>query len=128
MNGVAVSGDFLGAATMLGSVGLIMLFGFDGAFYSLGWLVGFVTVLFFAGERQRNAGPLHDRRRADPAASGEADPLRRRGHDAADLAALDGHPAAPGGGAALRAAQRARRHRARRGAGGRGLTPARFRA
>jgi len=56
MNGVAVCGDFLGAATMLGSVGLIMLFGFDGAFYSLGWLVGFVTVLFFAGERLRNAG------------------------------------------------------------------------
>jgi cation/acetate symporter len=55
-NGVAMSGDFLGAATMLGSVGLIMLFGFDGALYSLGWLVGFVTVLFFAGERLRNAG------------------------------------------------------------------------
>ena len=55
-NGVAMSGDFLGAATMLGSVGLIMLFGFDGAFYSLGWLVGFVTVLFFVGERLRNAG------------------------------------------------------------------------
>jgi cation/acetate symporter len=55
-NGVAISGDFLGAATMLGSVGLIMLYGFDGALYSLGWLVGFLTVLFFAGERLRNAG------------------------------------------------------------------------
>ncbi len=55
-NGVAVSGDFLGAATMLGSVGLIMLFGFDGALYSLGWLFGFLTVLFFVGERLRNAG------------------------------------------------------------------------
>jgi cation/acetate symporter len=55
-NGVAISGDFLGAATLLGSVGLIMLFGFDGALYSLGWLVGFITVLFFVAERLRNAG------------------------------------------------------------------------
>jgi cation/acetate symporter len=55
-NGVAMSGDFLGATTMLGSVGLIMLYGFDGALYSLGWLVGFVTVLLFIGERLRNSG------------------------------------------------------------------------
>lgn len=55
-NGVAISGDFLGAATLLGSVGLIMLFGFDGALYSLGWLVGFITVLFFVAERLRNTG------------------------------------------------------------------------
>lgn len=55
-NGVAMSGDFLGATTMLGSVGLIMLFGFDGVLYSLGWLVGFVTVLLFIGERLRNSG------------------------------------------------------------------------
>jgi cation/acetate symporter len=41
---------------MLGSVGLIMLYGFDGALYSLGWLVGFVTVLLFIGERLRNSG------------------------------------------------------------------------
>lgn len=55
-NGVAMSGDFLGATTMLGSVGLIMLYGFDGGLYSLGWLVGFVTVLLFIGERLRNSG------------------------------------------------------------------------
>lgn len=55
-NGVAMTGDFLGAATLLGSVGLILLFGFDGALYSVGWLVGFVAVLFFVGERLRNAG------------------------------------------------------------------------
>jgi len=55
-NGIAMSGDFLGATTMLGSVGLIMLFGFDGALHSLGWLVGFITVLFFVGERLRNVG------------------------------------------------------------------------
>lgn len=55
-NGVAMTGDFLGAATMLGSVGLILLHGFDGALYSVGWLVGFVAVLFFVGERLRNAG------------------------------------------------------------------------
>jgi Na+(H+)/acetate symporter ActP len=41
---------------MLGSVGLIMLFGFDGALYSLGWLVGFITLQFFIAERLRNAG------------------------------------------------------------------------
>jgi len=55
-NGVACAGDFLGATTMLGSVGLIMLFGFDGALYSLGWLVGFLTLLLFVAERLRNAG------------------------------------------------------------------------
>ncbi|HEY3683089.1 MAG TPA: cation acetate symporter [Streptosporangiaceae bacterium] len=55
-NGVAMSGDFLGATTMLGSVGLIMLYGFDGGLYSLGWLVGFITVLLFVGERLRNVG------------------------------------------------------------------------
>jgi cation/acetate symporter len=55
-NGIACAGDFLGAATMLGSVGLIMLYGFDGALYSLGWLVGFFTVLLFVAERLRNAG------------------------------------------------------------------------
>jgi cation/acetate symporter len=55
-NGIACAGDFLGAATMLGSVGLVMLYGFDGALYSLGWLVGFFTVLLFVAERMRNAG------------------------------------------------------------------------
>lgn len=55
-NGVAMSGDFLGATTMLGSVGLVMLYGFDGGLYSLGWLVGFITVLLFIGERLRNVG------------------------------------------------------------------------
>lgn len=55
-NGIAMSGDFLGAATLLGSVGLIMLYGFDGSLYSVGWLVGFVVVLFFVAERLRNAG------------------------------------------------------------------------
>jgi cation/acetate symporter len=55
-NGIASAGDFLGATTMLGSVGLIMLFGFDGALYSLGWLVGFFTLLLFIAERLRNAG------------------------------------------------------------------------
>jgi cation/acetate symporter len=33
-----------------------MLFGFDGALYSLGWLVGFIALQFFIAERLGNAG------------------------------------------------------------------------
>src|SRR3712207_3395969 len=55
-NGLAISGDYLSAASFLGIAGLIMLYGFDGFLYSIGFLVAFLTVMFLLAERMRNAG------------------------------------------------------------------------
>ena len=55
-NGLAISGDYLSAASFLGIAGLIFLFGFDGFLYSIGFLVAFLTVMFLLAERMRNAG------------------------------------------------------------------------
>src|SRR3954462_5194352 len=45
-NGLAISGDYLSAASFLGIAGLIFLYGFDGFLYSIGFLVAFLTVMF----------------------------------------------------------------------------------
>ena len=55
-NGMAISGDYLSAASFLGIAGLIYIFGFDGFLYSVGFLVAFLTVMFLLAERMRNAG------------------------------------------------------------------------
>ncbi len=55
-NGLAISGDYLSAASFLGIAGLIYIFGFDGFLYSIGFLVAFLTVMFLLAERMRNAG------------------------------------------------------------------------
>src|ERR687884_2135604 len=55
-NGLAISGDYLSAASFLGIAGLIFIYGFDGFLYSIGFLVAFLTVLFLLAERMRNAG------------------------------------------------------------------------
>src|SRR5215213_1728510 len=55
-NGLAISGDYLSAASFLGIAGLIYLFGFDGFVYSIGFLVAFLTVMFLLAERMRNSG------------------------------------------------------------------------
>jgi len=55
-NGIAISGDFLSAASFLGIAGSIALFGYDGFFYSIGYLVGFLVVLFLVAEPLRNLG------------------------------------------------------------------------
>ncbi len=55
-NGMAISGDYLSAASFLGIAGLIFIFGFDGFLYSVGFLVAFLTVMFLLAERMRNAG------------------------------------------------------------------------
>ena len=57
-NGLAISGDYLSAASFLGIAGLIFIFGFDGFLYSVGFLVAFLTVMFLLAERMRNAGKL----------------------------------------------------------------------
>ena len=55
-NGFALAGDWCSAAAFLGFTGLTALYGMDGAFYALGPLVAFCTVLFMIAEPLRNAG------------------------------------------------------------------------
>src|SRR5258708_2769796 len=55
-NGFALAGDWCSAAAFLGFPGLTALFGMDGAFYALGPLVAFCTVLFLIAEPMRNTG------------------------------------------------------------------------
>lgn len=55
-NGFALAGDWCSAAAFLGFTGLTALYGMDGAFYGLGPLVAFCTVLFLIAEPLRNSG------------------------------------------------------------------------
>ena len=55
-NGFALAGDWCSAAAFLGFTGLTSLYGMDGAFYALGPLVAFCTVLFLIAEPMRNVG------------------------------------------------------------------------
>ena len=42
-NGLAIAGDYLSAASFLGIAGSIALFGFDGFFFSIGYLVAYLA-------------------------------------------------------------------------------------
>ena len=55
-NGFALAGDWCSAAAFLGFTGLAALFGMDGAFYAIGPLVAFCTVLLLIAEPLRNTG------------------------------------------------------------------------
>ncbi|MFB7494605.1 cation acetate symporter [Streptomyces sp. NPDC056161] len=55
-NGIAMSGDFLSAASFLGISGAIAVHGYDGFLYSVGWLVAWLVALLLIGERVRNTG------------------------------------------------------------------------
>ncbi|MFC7687024.1 cation acetate symporter [Ureibacillus sp. GCM10028918] len=55
-NGLAISGDYLSAASFLGIAGSIALAGFDGFFFSLGYLVAYLVVLYIVAEPLRNLG------------------------------------------------------------------------
>ncbi|MEV6207636.1 cation acetate symporter [Kitasatospora sp. NPDC051914] len=55
-NGLALSGDYLSAASFLGVTGLIALYGYDGVLYSIGFLVAWLVVLMLVAELVRNAG------------------------------------------------------------------------
>lgn len=43
-NGLAIAGDYLSAASFLGIAGSIALTGFDGFFFSIGYLVAYLVV------------------------------------------------------------------------------------
>ncbi len=55
-NGLAIAGDYLSAASFLGIAGAIALHGFDGFFFSIGYLVAYLIVLFIVTEPLRNLG------------------------------------------------------------------------
>src|SRR6266487_4931392 len=55
-NGLAISGDYMSAASFLGIAGLIAFNGYDGFMYSVGWLVAYLTVLLLVAEPLRNTG------------------------------------------------------------------------
>jgi cation/acetate symporter len=55
-NGLAISADYMSAASFLGIAGLISLFGFDGFLYSIGFLVAWLLALLLIAEPLRNSG------------------------------------------------------------------------
>jgi len=55
-NGVAISGDYLSAASFLGIAGAIALTGYDGFLYSIGFLVAWLVALLLVAELLRNTG------------------------------------------------------------------------
>jgi cation/acetate symporter len=55
-NGLALSGDYMSAASFLGITGLVALRGYDGMIYATGWLVGWPALMFLIAEPLRNLG------------------------------------------------------------------------
>lgn len=55
-NGLALSGDYMSAASFLGIAGMVALKGYDGLIYSIGFLVGWPIVMFLIAEPLRNLG------------------------------------------------------------------------
>jgi cation/acetate symporter len=55
-NGIALSGDFLSAASFLGIAGAIAVHGYDGFLYSIGFLVAWLVNLLLVAELLRNTG------------------------------------------------------------------------
>ncbi|GAA1239270.1 cation acetate symporter [Kitasatospora nipponensis] len=55
-NGLAISGDYMSAASFLGIAGVIALSGYDGFLYSIGFLVAWLVALLLIAEPLRNSG------------------------------------------------------------------------
>ncbi|MEK4425444.1 solute symporter family protein [Solibacillus sp. FSL K6-1523] len=55
-NGFAIAGDYLSAAAFLGVSGAIALTGFDGFFFSVGYVVANLVLLYMIAEPMRNLG------------------------------------------------------------------------
>ncbi|TDT31066.1 cation acetate symporter [Naumannella halotolerans] len=55
-NGIAISGDYLSAASFLGICGAIAVAGYDGFLYSVGFLVAWLVALLLVAELLRNTG------------------------------------------------------------------------
>jgi len=55
-NGMAISGDYMSAASFLGIAGIIAVSGYDGFLYSIGFLVAWLVALLLIAELMRNSG------------------------------------------------------------------------
>ncbi|ULE31448.1 solute symporter family protein [Mycobacterium sp. IDR2000157661] len=55
-NGIAISGDYLSAASFLGIAGAVAVYGYDGFLYSIGFLVAWLVALLLVAELLRNTG------------------------------------------------------------------------
>ncbi|CAM5788010.1 cation acetate symporter [Castellaniella caeni] len=55
-NGMAIAGDYMSAASFLGISAAVMINGYDGLIYSIGFLVGWPILTFLMAERLRNLG------------------------------------------------------------------------
>ncbi|MGI8767618.1 MAG: solute symporter family protein [Propionibacteriaceae bacterium] len=55
-NGLAISGDYLSAASFLGIAGAVSVYGYDGLLYSIGFLVAWLVALLLVAEPLRNTG------------------------------------------------------------------------
>jgi cation/acetate symporter len=55
-NGLALSGDYMSAASFLGIAGMVSLKGYDGMIYATGWLVGWPALMFLIAGPLRNLG------------------------------------------------------------------------
>ena len=55
-NGLAIAGDYMSAASFLGISAAVMVGGYDGLIYSIGFLVGWPILTFLMAERLRNLG------------------------------------------------------------------------
>lgn len=55
-NGLAIAGDYMSAASFLGISAAVMVNGYDGLIFSIGFLVGWPIITFLMAERLRNLG------------------------------------------------------------------------
>ena len=55
-NGLAVAGDYLSAASFLGTIAVFFSLGTDGLLYAVGAVAGWPIATFLIGERLRNLG------------------------------------------------------------------------
>ncbi|MGE3287736.1 MAG: cation/acetate symporter ActP [Pseudonocardia sp.] len=55
-NGLAVAGDYMSAATLLGITSLVYARGYDGFLYAIAFFMGWPVLLFLMAERLRNLG------------------------------------------------------------------------
>ncbi|MBC7905202.1 MAG: cation acetate symporter [Rhodospirillaceae bacterium] len=55
-NGLAIAGDYMSAATLLGLSSLVFAKGFDGFIFTISFFVGWPIILFLIAERLRNLG------------------------------------------------------------------------
>jgi cation/acetate symporter len=55
-NGLAIAGDYMSAATLLGLSSMIFAKGYDGFVYTISFFVGWPIIMFLMAERLRNLG------------------------------------------------------------------------